>query len=88
MNQHVWQNTQTTILYNCRICIYSDNNETFEKLGRDDTVDVSATNGLGALKSRGLHPALVFLPNHRFVKCSLWLNLLTEHLNGSLSKSE
>ena len=34
--------------------------KSFKKARRDDTVDVSATNGLGALKSRGLHPALVF----------------------------
>ena len=37
-----------------------------KKLGRDDTVDVSATNGLGALKSRGLHPALVFFAQSPF----------------------
>ena len=64
------------------IWIYSDRSQWNiksppKKLGRDDTVEVSATNGLGALKSRGLHPALVFLSNHRLVTCSLRLNLLT-----------
>ena len=40
--------------------------EPIQKPGRDDTVDVSATNGLGALKSRGLHPALVFFARSLF----------------------
>ena len=70
----------------------SDNNEKIETLQKklgDDTVDVSATNGLGALKSRGLHPELVFFAQSPFREVFTLIDPFNRTFEWfSLSKSE